>query len=165
MITRKEEDRMKALEYAGITSLPRALTDKTRRIWVDAIIEVQKADTSTSYAYGYNRINSTPRYEKVWGSCSSIRRILNIYPVHYLEKDYIIEFKSMEDMRNIVANQYCKTVESLAKYSDDEIKALAYNYAIECQIIMQKQEGLDKYQLKEMIKNEKIFKEITGGSR
>lgn len=164
MITRKQKEEREILEYAGVTSMPRVwIKDKSNRIWVSAIIEIRKVDMTTSYAFAYNRYNLTPKYIKVLGTSSGIKEIISIHPVSYLDKAYLPKFNSIEELREQISKLYNVDIKTVNKYSEDVIINLAYNYAIEWQVMKLKQEGSDKYTLNNFMKNEKIFREITEG--
>lgn len=163
MITNKEKELMAALEYAGVASMPKPwVSGKSNRIWVSAILEVRKIDGSESYAFADNIYGKEPRYKKVWGNTAAIVGIVSIHPTSYLERDYIPQFKTMDDLRKLMAVAYNVSEDVIAKYSDDDVKNLAYNNALARQRMFMAQEGEEKYRNKEKIENAKIYREITG---
>lgn len=163
MLTKKEKDLMSVLEYAGVASLPRLwVSGRSNRIWVSAILEVRKVDGSESYAFADNVYGREPHYRKVWGNMAAISSIVGIHPTQYLEKDYIPQFKTIEDLRKLMAIAYDVPEEVIAKYSDEDVKNLAYNNALSRQRMFMAQEGEEKYRNKQRIENAKIYREITG---
>lgn len=154
---------MAVLEYTGVTTLPRRWVEgKSTRVWVTAILEVRKIDGTESYAVADNVYGGDPHYKKAFGTASAINTILGIYPLSYLEKDYIPQAKNADELRAFFAEATSISAEKLAGLSDAQLKTLTYNYAIMKQRVNTSAAGKDQYRLKRMIQNAKIYKEITG---
>ena len=94
---------------------------------------------------------------------ATIVEVISYHPIHYLEKDFIIQFKDMDELRSRVASLYGMSEEGVAGIEDEKIVSMAYNYAIESQLVFIKQHGKDEYKKTKMQENEKLFKEITEG--
>lgn len=141
MITKQEKDLISALEYANIAELPKEWQQgKSKRIWVSAILKIRKSDMSTSYAFAYNNYNSSPQYVKVWGAAAAIAEVIGIYPIAYLEKDYLPTFKDKADMLAKLAVIYDIPQEKLDSLTDEQAKELTVKYAIGRQILFMKQQ-------------------------
>lgn len=141
MITQKEKDLQLVLDYAGLTKLPRAFDpEKSKKVWVDAVIEVRKIDCSVSYAYGYNRYGRNPNIVKVFGNAAAIREIVAVYPINYLTKEFLPELKTHEDLVEYLTTAYNVPTERVEACDAEQLKMLLYTSAIEKQIMSIKTE-------------------------
>lgn len=140
MITRETIDLQNILDYANVVKLPKEWHEETsKKVWVDAIIKVKKSDCTTSYAYCYNNYGEEPKIVKVEGTAAMIVGFENIYPINYLSKDFFPKFETREEIVEYVAKAYNGNVEDTGALSDEEIKTLAYSYAINRQIMFMKE--------------------------
>lgn len=143
MITEKELELQEILDYTNVTKLPKAYDEaKSKKIWVDAIIEIRKKNGTTSYAYAYNDYGHAPIYKKMVGGMSVITGIANIYPLNYLSKDFLPHFENRDDIVKYVSEAYKTDMEKINALEDDGLKTLAYSYAIKRQIMYMEENKL-----------------------
>lgn len=80
-----------------MTEIPEELPAETDDIWVKALVRVQKRDTSINYAIALNNGRGGTSIIKDSGRMSTIVKILNIYPINYLDKRDIPTFNKQAD--------------------------------------------------------------------
>ena len=140
MITRETLDLRNILDYANVVKLPKEWhEDSSKKIWVDAILKIRKSDCTTTYAYAYNNYGDDPKIVRVEGTASMIAEILGIYPINYLTKDFMPKFETRDEIIDYVTKAYNNDKKDIDALTDDEIKTLAYSYAIGRQIAYMKQ--------------------------
>lgn len=98
-----------------MSEMPEELPAETENIWVKALVRVQKRDTSINYAIALNNGRDGTSIIKDSGRMSTIVKILNIYPLNYLEKRDIPTFNKQADYVMYLTNN---------GYDEEECKAL-----------------------------------------
>lgn len=116
MASNIEEDSLyEALNHLRLTEMPDEYNEEDGSIWVKSLVRVQKRDTSISYAIALNNGRGGYRFIKDFGRISQIVKVLNNYPLVFLEKRDMPTFRKQDDF-----------VEFLKKYGydEDECRAL-----------------------------------------
>lgn len=116
MASNIEEDSLfDALNHLRLTEMPDEYNPDSGNIWVKSLVRVQKRDTSISYAIALNDGRGGYRFVKDFGRTSQIVKVLNNYPLVFLEKRDMPSFGKQGDF-----------VEFLKKYGydEDECRAL-----------------------------------------
>lgn len=135
MLTQKDKDLQEILSYVNLTQLPPALNQaKSKKIWVDAILEVRKVDCSLSYVYAYNRYGREPLVVHTVGSAAAIRETVAVYPVNYLTKEFLPDMRSRNAIVSYLASIYNLPIATLSEMPDDKLKVLLYTSGIDRQI-------------------------------
>lgn len=98
-----------------MNEIPEELPAETENIWVKALVRVQKRDTSINYAIALNNGRDGTKIIKDSGRMSTIVKILNIYPLNYLDKRDIPTFNKQIDYVMYLVNN---------GYDEEECKAL-----------------------------------------
>lgn len=143
MLTQKDNDLQEILGYANLTRLPRALdTSKSKKVWVDGILEVRKVDCTVSYAYAYNRYGRDPFIVRTVGTAAAIREILSVHPINYLTKEFLPDVSSREDIIGYLSTVYGMRREDLSGMDADRLKLLLYTSCVDRQIDSIKMERL-----------------------
>lgn len=108
MASRIEENSLyEMIEELRISEMPEELPAETENIWVKALVRVQKRDTSINYAIALNNGRGGVSIIKDSGRMSTIVKILNIYPLNYLDKRDIPTFNKQADyVMYLVNNGY-----------------------------------------------------------
>lgn len=88
-----EKSLLLALNDSHLSELPDSLKPTTR-LWMRAIVLVEKRDGSKSYVLAENNGDNTPNVVKDFGSISQIVKYKGIYPF------YEVENARIPDMRN-----------------------------------------------------------------
>lgn len=98
-----------------MNEIPEELPAETENIWVKALVRVQKRDTSINYAIALNNGRGGTKIIKDSGRMSTIVKILNIYPLNYLDKRDIPTFNKQADYVMYLTNN---------GYDEEECKSL-----------------------------------------
>lgn len=108
MASKIEENSLyEMIEELRISEMPEELPAETENIWVKALVRVQKRDTSINYAIALNNGRGGTSIIKDSGRASTIVKILNIYPLNYLDKRDIPTFNKQADyVMYLVNNGY-----------------------------------------------------------
>lgn len=108
MVSNIEENSLyEILTELKMSEMPEELPAETENIWVKALVRVQKRDTSINYAIALNNGRGGTSIIKDSGRMSTIVKILNIYPLNYLEKRDIPTFNKQADyVMYLVNNGY-----------------------------------------------------------
>lgn len=93
----EENSLYEMLTELKMSEMPEELPAETENIWVKALVRVQKRDTSINYAIALNNGRSGTSIIKDSGRMSTIVKILNIYPLNYLDKRDIPTFTKQSD--------------------------------------------------------------------
>lgn len=103
----EENSLYEILTELKMSEMPEELPAETENIWVKALVRVQKRDTSINYAIALNNGRGGTSIIKDSGRMSTIVKILNIYPLNYLEKRDIPTFNKQADyVMYLVNNGY-----------------------------------------------------------
>lgn len=116
MVSNIEEDSLfDALNHLRLTEMPDEYNPDSGNIWVKSLVRVQKRDTSISYAIALNDGRGGYKFIKDFGKTSQIIKVLNNYPLAFLEKRDMPSFRKQDDF-----------IEFLKKYGydEDECRAL-----------------------------------------
>lgn len=141
MIKQSEKDLQVILGYAGLSKLPKAFdAEKSKKVWIDAILEVRKCDCTVSYAYAYNVFGKSPRIIKLAGTSAAIREIVSVHPINYLTKEFLPDLSTKEEIIDYLTSVYNVPKEKVQMCDGDELKTLLYTSCIEKQIMSIKQE-------------------------
>ena len=134
MIEQKDKDLQEILSYANLTRLPRALdTTKSKKVWVDAILEVRKVDCTVSYVYAYNRYGQFPMVTRAVGTAAAIREVLSIHPINYLTKEFLPDVSTRDEIIKYLSAMYNEDGKVLDAMSGDELKTLLYASCVDRQ--------------------------------
>lgn len=108
MVSNIEENSLyEILTDLKMSEMPEELPAETENIWVKALVRVQKRDTSINYAIALNNGRGGTSIIKDSGRMSTIVKILNIYPLNYLDKRDIPTFNKQADyVMYLVNNGY-----------------------------------------------------------
>lgn len=116
MVSNIEEDSLfDALNHLRLTEMPDEYNPDSGNIWVKSLVRVQKRDTSISYAIALNDGRGGYKFIKDFGRTYQIIKVLNNYPLAFLEKRDMPSFRKQDDF-----------IEFLKKYGydEDECRAL-----------------------------------------
>ncbi len=116
MVSNIEEDSLyEALNHLRLAEMPDEYNPDSGNIWVKSLVRVQKRDTSISYAIALNDGRGGYKFIKDFGRTSQIIKVLNNYPLAFLEKRDMPSFRKQDDF-----------IEFLKKYGydEDECRAL-----------------------------------------
>ena len=116
MVSNIEEDSLfDALNHLRLTEMPDEYNPDSGNIWVKSLVRLQKRDTSISYAIALNDGRGGYKFIKDFGKTSQIIKVLNNYPLAFLEKRDMPSFRKQDDF-----------IEFLKKYGydEDECRAL-----------------------------------------
>lgn len=103
----EENSLYEILTELKMSEMPEELPAETENIWVKALVRVQKRDTSINYAIALNNGRGGTSIIKDSGRMSTIVKILNIYPLNYLDKRDIPTFNKQADyVMYLVNNGY-----------------------------------------------------------
>lgn len=95
---KKENNLIDCLTYLSLRNLPEKWDKKA--YYLMAVVEVQKADGSVSYAIQKRNPETLELYiVKDFGSMSVIREIKNIYPYEFLKEQYVFQGKKEEKIK------------------------------------------------------------------
>lgn len=111
----EENSLYEMLTELKMSEMPEELPAETENIWVKALVRVQKRDTSINYAIALNNGRSGTSIIKDSGRMSTIVKILNIYPLNYLDKRDIPTFNKQADYVMYLVNN---------GYDEEECRAL-----------------------------------------
>lgn len=92
-----------AMSEARVPELPKEWTEK-ERIWVQALVRVQKVNTKINWALAYNDGSGNPCVYKDYGSTAKIAKILSINPFSYLQEKYQPDLRNKNDITTYLVN-------------------------------------------------------------
>lgn len=92
-MTPKEETLQLALQKSGLRALPKALSANDNKIWLNAIVLVQKMGIE-NYCMAVNDGNGNPSITQDFGQCIAISKILSIHPIEVLDRKYTPDLRS-----------------------------------------------------------------------
>lgn len=98
-ITNKSNSLIQALQYTSLRELPQI--NKKNEMWVNALALVKKADGTESYVYVVKDGSLNDRIVADFGNISSIKEIVEYYPIEYLNQSYIPKFKTQKKEERI----------------------------------------------------------------
>lgn len=126
----KDETLVDCLSYLSMRNLPEKWDKKA--FYIMAIVEVEKADGSVSYAIQKRRAENLELYiAKDFGSLSIIRNVIAVYPFEFLKEQYMFEGKK-EDKIKFLKSRFPK--ENVEELGTKEINRLILRAAMETQI-------------------------------
>lgn len=132
----KEYDRQEyeALRFAGLSEMPEILENgkKGGKVWVKAIAVVASYSGTRELAIVRNRAAGAPAVIKTFGS-GGIKEIMEIHPYEYAEDSIYPMVKNREEAVKFVANTYGVSLKEASALSDEKLKAMLDNYAIQMQ--------------------------------
>lgn len=111
----EESSLYEMLTELKITEIPEELPADTENIWVKALVRVKKRDLSINYAIALNNCKGGASIIKDSGRTSTVVKIMNIYPLNYLDKRDIPTFNKQSDYVMYLASN---------GYNEEECKGL-----------------------------------------
>lgn len=115
MVSNIEEDSLfDALNHLRLAEMPDEYNPDSGNIWVKSLVRAQKRDTSISYAIALNNGRGGYKFIKDFGRTSQIIKVLNNYPLAFLEKRDMPSFRRQDEF-----------IEFLKKYGYDESECRA----------------------------------------
>lgn len=129
----KQNSLVKALSHCSLRELPEK--DNGERFWVTALALVRKSDGSESYVYSVKSQDLTNRITVDFGNISSIREIVEYYPITYLNSAYVPKFKTAKKEERITyLSRYVKNVAMLEEKTTKELDKLIVAIAVKRQL-------------------------------
>ena len=113
-----------------------------KKLWLKAIIKVQKCDNSINYALADNDGYNSPSITRDFGNMAKIVKILAIYPTYYLSENQRPNLKNKSDIINYLAAYGC---------NEAEIEYLLADQSIDGQEKTAEQKKTDKDKVKSML--------------
>lgn len=123
-----------ALDDNRCAELPPELKDGD--IFVRAIVRVLKANNKESMCLAVNDGSGNPLIKKTYGSVASIVKVLDIYPLSILDKNYIPVFRTKEEIIKFLircgedSDYLACLLASDAQEDKDKIKALVIKHCV-----------------------------------
>lgn len=119
MINEKETSLGEALKDAFIYELPREWDNES--VWIRAIGLITKTNARQSYCLLRRGDNGEPQIYKTYGDACKIAKLDNIYPYIFLNKKYVCDFKSKQEIVDYLLNynEDFTSEELQAKKKDD----------------------------------------------
>lgn len=116
MVSNIEEDSLfDALNHLRLAEMPDEYNPESGHIWVKSLVRVQKRDTSISYAIALNNGRGGYKFIKDFGRTSQIIKVLNNYPLVFLEKRDMPSLRKQDDFIGFLKKY---------GYDEDECRAL-----------------------------------------
>lgn len=105
MASNIEEDSLyEALNYLRLAEMPDEYDPESGNIWAKSIVRVQKRDTSINYAIALNDGRGGYKIIKDFGRISQIVKVLNNYPLAFLEKRDMPSFRKQSEFIEFLKN-------------------------------------------------------------
>lgn len=89
----KEETLQLALQKTGLRALPKAISANDTRVWINAIVLVQKMGMET-YCLAQNNGDGKPSITQDFGPCYAISEILSIHPIEVIDRRFTPNLRS-----------------------------------------------------------------------
>lgn len=92
-MNQKESTLGECLSATGLRNLPKALAEGENKIWINAIVLVDKCGIE-EYCLANNNGLGVPSISRDFGVCRSISRILSIHPIESVSGKYMPDLRS-----------------------------------------------------------------------
>lgn len=132
----EEESLIDVLSYCSVRELPKE--DDKQNVWIKAIGKVAKIDGTTSYVSLVKGLQGEDKITRDFGTSSSIKKMLKVYPYLYLDSSYLPNFKTQKKEERINFLTRSGVTEDLSNKSLKELDKMVINVASRNQLARNK---------------------------